>query len=225
MKTNGVENDSEIILGRNKANVHRKAIKYLFNFLYQQNPKDDLNKTLPESIKPNNTRMNISFSSKKILKCQKCLPFLKKVNSSTKISESSRLKLRKKLKQKSSGLVDKTVGFKMHEAQELKPLLNLEKKTIKLLNFKDEPLSYIPISSISMLPESKTLNQLALNVIIQELRYKYRDTDKLYAITKNLKFFSLFKENIVKKLLSSSIYEFYEKGKMIFIEGDEARDI
>ncbi|CAG9325825.1 unnamed protein product [Blepharisma stoltei] len=222
MDEKNIEENNEILLGRNKAFYHRKAIKYLHNFFANQPNTINklLNSTLPIK-QPKHIEINNSFVSQSP---PKKLPNHSKSNSLAKLLTISNNPKRAPIRPSSSTLSSKSLGFKMKEVQERKNIINFNRRRTKI-TLLEEPLQFTEASPTSVLPEGKTLTQQALNFVIKELTRPDRDIEKLYHVTKKLKFFAQYNENIVKMLLQPSEYEFYAKGDFIFREGDDGRHI
>ncbi|CAG9331392.1 unnamed protein product [Blepharisma stoltei] len=77
----------------------------------------------------------------------------------------------------------------------------------------------------SPIPDTYCLSLQCVEFLVKELEKpgNERDIETMYALTKHLKFFIQYKADIVKQMLRVGKYEFYNKGQMIFREGDVGR--
>ncbi|CAG9312802.1 unnamed protein product [Blepharisma stoltei] len=77
----------------------------------------------------------------------------------------------------------------------------------------------------SPIPDTYSLSLQCVDFLVEELQKPGfdRDVDTMYDLTRHLKFFIQYKADIVKQMLRVANYEFYNKGQMIFKEGDVGR--
>ncbi|CAG9332473.1 unnamed protein product [Blepharisma stoltei] len=108
-------------------------------------------------------------------------------------------------------------GFKQ---KDIKPSTNPGHDRRKALSMNDLVLPSVKTRISEPFPDSHILSLQSLQFIIGEMKKPVRDIEKIYNMTRRLKFFLQYKADIVKQMLRVGEYEFYSKGQIIFREGE-----
>ncbi|CAG9330987.1 unnamed protein product [Blepharisma stoltei] len=90
----------------------------------------------------------------------------------------------------------------------------------KLLSMNELLLPSVKTRAAEPFSDSQILSLQSCQFIIEEMKKPVRDIEKIYNLTRHLKFFLQYKADIVKQMLRAGKYEFFNKGEIIFREGD-----
>lgn len=90
----------------------------------------------------------------------------------------------------------------------------------RILSTNDLLLPSVKARTAEPFKDSNLLSLKSVQYIVDQMKKQERDIEKIYAITKHMKFFAQYKADIVKEMLRAGVYELYNKEDIIFKEGD-----